>query len=476
MSPSVGLALIVRNEAEQLPKLLASVDGAFDQVILCDTGSKDKTIEIFEAWASEQTLSLGFKVIHFDWIDDFSAARNFADSHLDTDWNAWADADDEIRGVHALRQLAEQATPEVLAFLFDYDYAQDEHGNSVCRLKRERLVRGGTSEWIGPVHEAQSIPGAIVEVGADVCEWVHHKGYDQGPASNKRNMKILRAWVKREPENARALAYLGTEQLAAGRAKLAARYFRRYLKLRVDWDEERAQVHRKLAVALSGQGKFDQAVATAFECLQLLPSWPDSYVSLAEAYHELGEYRKAADWAREALRRGAPVTPLIINPLDYVFSPRLVLASSLAQLGELDEAIEVAEEAMNVIPNHGPLLEGYREWTANRKREKTADTVVAMAQQLVRHDEQLKALTLLEETVPYFAKDHPKVVAARSQLRERMAPVLEPERYADFYATGGVPEWLIEDERVNEWAGQLPRCLFLRDVVFEKLGLEVAPA
>ena len=48
---SVGLAIIARDEAANLPWLLDSVRGAFDQVVLCDTGSTDATVEIFEQWA-----------------------------------------------------------------------------------------------------------------------------------------------------------------------------------------------------------------------------------------------------------------------------------------------------------------------------------------------------------------------------------------------------------------------------------------
>ncbi len=438
--PTVGLALIARDEAENLPHLLESVEGAFDQVVLLDTGSRDKTVGVFREWAERQELELGFKVETFEWGDDFAAARNTADSLLDTEWRSWADADDVLRGAARLRALAAEADPQVAGYVAHYAYAHDEHGNCICSLRRERLVRAGAGTWHGRVHEAQAVEGgALVNLPTEICEWVHRKPPEAG-SSSKRNMRILRAWLAEEPENPRVLAYLGTEELARGKPKRAAPLFRRYLKLKTGWDEERAQVHRKLAVCLAARGRYRDAIRIAFEALELLPSWPDSYLTLAECYHQLGEWGKAEQWAREVLRRGVPETLLIINPLDYVLTPQLILASALGGQMRIDEAIEAGEVALRIAPDHPELTEAYAGWRGQRKREQTAQTFVLAAQQLIAHDEQLKAIKLLEETVPYFAIDHPDVVALRSALRERLA---EPPPPAEGLGSAEALEFLL---------------------------------
>lgn len=473
-APTIGLALIVKDEESSLPNLLESVTGAFDQVVLVDTGCKDRTVEIFTEWAQAQTPAISFQVGNFEWTDDFAAARNFADSLLSTDWTCWADADDVIQGAQNLRQLAADAPPELLGYVAPYDYARDQHGNCICTLQRERLVRRGAGKWIGRVHETQEISGPQTLLPPELTQWVHVK---QAAAanSNKRNLRILRKWVKDEPENPRVLAYLGTEELVRSKPKRAIGYFRRYLKLKGGWDEERAQVHRKLGICLVQEGRHEEAIDTALEAVRLLPEWPDSYLTLAEAYHQLGEHAKAISWAREVLRRGQPESLLILNPLDYSFQPRLVLASSLGGLGEYDAAIEVAEEALQLVPNHPLVAAGYHSWSQERRREHTANTYVAAAQQLVQCDEQLKALKLLEETVPHFARDHARVVAARSELRQRLAPLLDPERYRENYREGGLkPEMLVPDDHVDAFCSNLPRCRFLLDGLLEQLG--VSPA
>ena len=50
-SPTLGLALIVRNEEEALPRLLESIEGVFDRIVLVDTGSTDATKKVFTEWA-----------------------------------------------------------------------------------------------------------------------------------------------------------------------------------------------------------------------------------------------------------------------------------------------------------------------------------------------------------------------------------------------------------------------------------------
>jgi tetratricopeptide (TPR) repeat protein len=473
---TVGLALIVRDEEETLPQLLASIEGAFDQVVLVDTGSEDRTVAVFRNWARKEHKrhpDFTYRAQAFEWIDDFAAARTYADSFLKTDWTCWADADDVIRGAENLRGLAAGAPADLQSFIFGYDYARDANGNCACYLVRERLVRRGAGEWLGRVHESQLVRGRQQMVSPDVTEWVHNHPPDPTD-SNERNIRILEAWVEEAPEDPRVVGYLGTELMIRAEHDQAGEYFERYLALKTGWDEERAQIHRKLGVVRIHQGRHDEAIDTAMEAMRLMPQWPDSYLTLAEAYHEKGEWAKAIEWAGEVLRRGQPQTMLIVNPMDYTVTPRLVLASSLGQLGRLEEALAVAEEVLAIVPDHLGLQQQRQAWIAQGQREATAQTWAKCARQLVNHDEQLKALRLIEETVPHFAQDHAEIVALRTEIRERVYPLLDQGEYDEHYVSGGSkPEDFIPDEKVDELGAALPRCGFLLEGVLEQLG---APA
>src|SRR5208282_5293625 len=87
-SCKVSLTMIVRNEEANLPHCLGSVKGLFDEIVVVDTGSGDRTREI--------AREFGARVFDFVWVDDFAAARNAALAHATGDYAFWLDADDVI--------------------------------------------------------------------------------------------------------------------------------------------------------------------------------------------------------------------------------------------------------------------------------------------------------------------------------------------------------------------------------------------
>jgi len=88
MKPFISLCMIVKNEEKVLERCLRSAAHLVDEVIIVDTGSTDKTKEIAATFTSN--------IFDFTWIDDFSAARNFAGSKASGDWIVVLDADEYV--------------------------------------------------------------------------------------------------------------------------------------------------------------------------------------------------------------------------------------------------------------------------------------------------------------------------------------------------------------------------------------------
>ena len=61
--------MIVKNEEKVLPRILKPMKEIVDKILICDTGSTDRTKEIIREFTAE--------VYDFPWKNDFSAARNF---------------------------------------------------------------------------------------------------------------------------------------------------------------------------------------------------------------------------------------------------------------------------------------------------------------------------------------------------------------------------------------------------------------
>ena len=132
---TVSLTMIVRDEEKNLPSCLESVRGLFDEIVVVDTGSKDRTREIAREFA--------VRVFDFVWVDDFASARNAALARATGDYAFWLDADDVIdpperEKLQALLdslQVAEAGGPEWSA--------QRTLRGSLCAAV---LVRSG-AEW-----------------------------------------------------------------------------------------------------------------------------------------------------------------------------------------------------------------------------------------------------------------------------------------------------------------------------------------
>ena len=103
----VSLAMIVRDEEANLTRCLESARGLFDEIIVVDTGSSDRTAAI--------ARSFGAEVFDLAWCDDFAAARNAALGHATGDYVFRLDADETLYADERERSVAARSTPCVPA-------------------------------------------------------------------------------------------------------------------------------------------------------------------------------------------------------------------------------------------------------------------------------------------------------------------------------------------------------------------------
>ena len=452
--PRIGLAIIAKDEADQIGNLLDSVgfteqaegwdgtgewrpEAAVDFVVVCDTGSTDDTKAIAAA--------RGCKVIDFEWVDDFSKARQASFDALpdDIDFTLWADCDDVLENAQALRMVGASMPSHIAATIHRYNYAQDPAGNCVTELWRERLVRKGVGHWMLPVHEVLQLPPGAAQLCEEVV-WHHHPNPEKlSQRDPDRNYKILRAdydaaRARGEEPSTRTVGYLGTEaMMKPERIREAEELFREYLaRPDADLPEERCQIAHKLSVAIrhgeGGTERLAESAEAGHRALQERPDWPDGYLDLAEIALLQNDFEGAVRWAEVAERLDPPKTMLIINPMEYTYQPKVTKAQALASLGRLAEAEENLNEALRLAPYMSPLHQLQAKLAGDLLMERTLNTFLEMRETLVRHDENLKALKLLE-CVPYFAENQPAIHEARLIARENVLHATDPEVYGSYY-------------------------------------------
>ncbi|WP_254438492.1 glycosyltransferase family 2 protein [Paenibacillus sp. DCT19] len=117
---TISLCMIVKNEERTLARCLDSVSGIVDEIIIVDTGSSDRTMDVAAQYTDQ--------VYTYEWQDDFAAARNYSFEQATQEYILWLDADDVLLpGDQAkLRTLKEQlpSDGETEAVVLNYTLAE----------------------------------------------------------------------------------------------------------------------------------------------------------------------------------------------------------------------------------------------------------------------------------------------------------------------------------------------------------------
>jgi len=175
-----------------------------------DTGSTDRTVEIAER--------MGAKVYHFKWINDFSAAKNYAIEQATGNWIAFLDADEYFTPINTKKLIIFlkriMADPHMKAnfHVINCDWTNvDEHGNRMAIQDQERIFRNLPSiRYIGTIHERLGVnKDNVVEV--DEIEIIH-TGYSKTALAEtgkaQRNVDMLRVELEKNPNDLNIKSYL----------------------------------------------------------------------------------------------------------------------------------------------------------------------------------------------------------------------------------------------------------------------------
>ena len=151
--------MIVKNEEKVLARCLDSISDLMDEIIIVDTGSTDRTREI----ASHYTN----KIFDFVWIDDFSAARNFAFAQATSDYIYSADADEVLDTEnHAKFDILKRnliTDIEIVQMIYGNQLENGTAYNYDAELRPKLFKRLRTFTWIEPVHEKMRLDPLVYD-------------------------------------------------------------------------------------------------------------------------------------------------------------------------------------------------------------------------------------------------------------------------------------------------------------------------
>ena len=216
---TISVCMIAKNEEKRLARCLKSIQGLADEVILVDTGSTDKTIEIAK--------SFGCKIFLHLWQSDFALARNEASSHASCDWCFSIDPDEIIfqRDHDKIRALTRKGYFQ--GFLFHTrNYTKNPRMQSLIPARGEyscekgyvgytqstktRLWRNGIDlKWIGVWHELLDYDIAkrglrSITVSIPVHHFEHEFSQKSYAAKKWFYLRLAEKKVRQNPDDGKA--------------------------------------------------------------------------------------------------------------------------------------------------------------------------------------------------------------------------------------------------------------------------------
>jgi len=303
---TLSVCMIVKNEEDMLAACLDSVKDVADEIIITDTGSTDRTIEI--------ARSYGAKLFQMEWKDDFSAARNNSLMNCSCDWVLYIDADERLtpESQKNIKRYISQALPDIGAFIctIESDHNYLDGNSEVHRGGYPRLFRNlgyPKVKFVGRVHE--QISPSLIEAGytfaiSDLK--IMHLGYnvsrEEMEEKVRRNYRMLIAHVQEEPLNGYAWFQLGQtlSQMQLFREAEEA------IRFSIKCGDLSKTIYSSAAAALSQisgrRGDFNEALRWADAALEKSPNQIYGITLKAFALLNLNRASEAIPYFEQALQ------------------------------------------------------------------------------------------------------------------------------------------------------------------------------
>lgn len=213
----LSATVIVKNGEEDIGTWINCAQNLADELVVIDTGSTDNTVEIVKA--------AGIRVVHFDWIDDFAAAKNFALDQVHGDWVLMLDADEYIpeECYEGVKKAIARYDKDVSVIGLCSDWVNVDKTDNDSYISQGFQIRVFRNipelRYVHMIHELLQYSGEGKKTMPYVQDFkIYHTGYSTGrmPGKFRRNLRLLllsQEKYGRRPEDNMYLAecYYGLE-------------------------------------------------------------------------------------------------------------------------------------------------------------------------------------------------------------------------------------------------------------------------
>jgi len=345
--PRLSACLIVKDEEECIDRCLTSVTPFVDEVVVVDTGSTDRTVEI--------ALKSGARVYHHPWEGNFSKHRNQSLAYATGDWMLIIDADEALETLSAESIRPVVAKTDKNAVLFKVlNLSSRWEPRSI--FINPRLFRNGIGVYYeGTVHNQPCFPGGPEPSNLKIL----HYGYDLEPermkAKGERTIGLLEREIARDPSAVFPRFNLAISKFIindhTGSIAEAEKVIHGLEKHRIS-NPAYATIFYILAAAHFHLGHLQQAEQAASEGVAYAPKSLDCHFVLSAVNDRKGRYPKAVEYGERYLELYREIQE---SPARDLFDHKtigdrwrllLTLSFASAKLDRLEDARAYCEEAL----------------------------------------------------------------------------------------------------------------------------------
>ncbi len=359
----LSICMMVKNEEKNLERCLRSLqplrEAVNSELIIIDTGSTDRTVEI----AKRFTYQLYFH----QWTNSFAEMRNKTISYAKGDWILIIDADEEVVDAVPIIKFLKSKDARLYgsAAVSVISLITEETDALKGVLVSPRLFKNGFVRYEGSVHNQPKFKGKSLALEASFL----HYGYlitDKELMDRKflRTSSLLKAELEQDPGSIYYRYQLSNSYKMHGDIKPALVEILKAYELLQQQLNRRSYiyVYYQLVICLIDNGKYEEAEPKCIEGLQLEPEHIDLYFCLAQMEVKFGKTDSAIEHYETFLKL-APNYQNLAARLDLVFltagrveEVNYELAMLRLQKGEYEKCldnlhrVEAKEFAPKVIP------------------------------------------------------------------------------------------------------------------------------
>ncbi len=364
--------MIVKNEEFHLEDCLKSIRPFVEEIVIVDTGSTDKTLEVAAKYAD---IVETYTDCNYDdgQIRSFAEARQKSFDLATQPWVMWIDADDVMQGAeHLPKMIADfdaQRGDRAAYAMLPYEYAHDDEGNCICLHYRERIVTPKEAfRWVNPVHEVLLSDPEILtaSLNTEMIRVIHERQKIPRNTNPERNLRILKDYCETHGDDPRQLYYLGLEYFNVGNLPDSMKTLEKYVELS-GWEDEKTLALIKLCEINRSLGNFDKSIEWGTKAALVKESWGECYFEIAKTYYfqagtesDSGKkrrlYEKCANFSKIGLTLPPTKTVLFLNPQERDVEIHRYLNIALNAMGDVGSALDSVNFALSKKPKDEQLL------------------------------------------------------------------------------------------------------------------------